>query len=559
MGFKIMNLTQDSLGVLRHGPSGHSRRAHEGQFEVNAVTAAYASHVVDPKTLEGFVIAGHGVPSSDAVAVYGTDLGFTATLNGTTYVIFGDTWRPDPNGPGVTTRSGFDDPKQSTKNNDSIASFVMGLPGSLPELTFHSFPGTNLYNPIVVFRDAGGTSSVPLGDWATPGGAFATKSHLYISVLDPLKNHSVQLARFLGDDVNGGSTFHAVGAPLSQKRLIQGAVATGINDRTGTAPAGVLGQSSFWELFTNIAFFSGEAPSDPALEALGISSPVFVWGRPSFWATRPYIAPDSPTDPPQFGSYLGPTGLTDMYLMVFDATALDTITDTATPIVHYFYAGTDSNDNAIWDTHSGKAQALLNENPPAEVPAVNQMSVTYDANLGVWLMLYGGRFDTTTLVGGTELSEFLQGYDDVAAGIMFRWAPNPWGPWSPRQRIFNGRPPSGCATVFDNESYTYNPDTCALDLSDTPCSLLKPDMFPGDHPHCRHHLTHPFHVNHFHLTPGFEYGASIWYVEPLGPSPGTAASTVWFAMSTWNPYHVVLMSTTVTRTSTDGVQPLPLA
>jgi hypothetical protein len=74
--------------------------------------------------------------------------------------------------------------------------------------------------------------------------------------------------------------------------------------------------------------------------------------------------------------------------MVLDAGALDAINGDATPISHYYFAGTNADGIPIWDLDPNNAVPLIHDD---EIPSVNQMSVTYDSNLGIWLLLYGGR------------------------------------------------------------------------------------------------------------------------------------------------------------------------
>ena len=94
------------------------------------------------------------------------------------------------------------------------------------------------------------------------------------------------------------------------------------------------------------------------------------------------------------------------------------------------YFGGLTNGQPTWSAFESNCVPVVQDNPtngpawPNDVGTVGNVSVTHPPGLGLWLMTYdGGRSaDPKT---------------DHTTGVYFSYAPQPWGPWSKPQLIFN--------------------------------------------------------------------------------------------------------------------------
>lgn len=134
----------------------------------------------------------------------------------------------------------------------------------------------------------------------------------------------------------------------------------------------------------------------------------------------------------------------------------------------------------------------LNTSPYS--PTVGNMSVIYSSELRLWLMTYDGGRQTP-----------------ATAGVYFAYAPNPWGPWSTPQLIFNSKTDHGFGTFIYNQNFTPpGPAGPTFNLANDP-----PDTTIGG-------VYAPFMIERF----------TELRADTL---------TISYAMSTWNPYTVVRM------------------
>jgi Domain of unknown function (DUF4185) len=142
-----------------------------------------------------------------------------------------------------------------------------------------------------------------------------------------------------------------------------------------------------------------------------------------------------------------------------------------------FWSGTEHRDGRpCWSENESDALALFPH------PEIGELSVTWNAPLGLWLMLYNA---------------------GAPRGINARVAPDPWGPWSSPVVAFDPRGPGVGYGAFMH----------ALDAPDD--------------------LSDPGREHEW----GGEYGPYVIdrYTRAL---PGRRAA-VYFVLSTWNPYNVV--------------------
>ena len=153
-------------------------------------------------------------------------------------------------------------------------------------------------------------------------------------------------------------------------------------------------------------------------------------------------------------------------------------------------AGT--NANGEWIPPASNVEIFMAQ--PAAERCVGEHSVTYNAPLGQWLMLY-------------------------ACGpwtVEARLAPQPWGPWSqPMVLVDAVQSPGIVCTLFQNAANN--------------CPGVQPTAKTGS---------------------GFLYAPSVLnrYTQVANvKEPGLTWITIYWLVSTWNPYNVVVMQTTLTH------------
>ncbi len=162
-----------------------------------------------------------------------------------------------------------------------------------------------------------------------------------------------------------------------------------------------------------------------------------------------------------------------------------------------------SNSQPNWSGIETNAVPVVQDNPtngppwPNDTPSVGNLSVVYSTNLGLWLMTYDGGRNTVT--------------PPNTAGIYFCSAPQPWGPWSTPQLIFNSTRDGGAGVfIHDNR---YNPP-----------GLIGPTVNTANH--------NPTN------TDGAVYSPDL--IESFTVISNSTLS-IYYLMATWNPYTVVKM------------------
>ena len=187
-----------------------------------------------------------------------------------------------------------------------------------------------------------------------------------------------------------------------------------------------------------------------------------------------------------------------------------------TPISSYlsgngtFYFTGLTNGQPNWSSIETNAVPVAQDNPtngpswPNDTPSVGNLSVVYSTNLGLWLMTYDGGRNTVTPPNTT--------------GIYFCSAPQPWGPWSTPQLIFNSARDHGDGVfIHDNK--------------DNPPGLIGPIIDPANH--------NPTN------TEGAVYSPDL--IESF-TTISNSALNIYYLMATWNPYTVVKMRSQFTIT-----------
>jgi hypothetical protein len=160
-----------------------------------------------------------------------------------------------------------------------------------------------------------------------------------------------------------------------------------------------------------------------------------------------------------------------------------------------YFAGM-SGEGPLW------SEAEADSAPLFEHPTVGDLSVSYVAELGLWLALYDGR---------------------SPRNVLLRYAPQPWGPWSAPEVIWDGARDAGYGEYIHN---AFRNRVAGLD---------GPVVTPG---------ADPKRVN------GGIYAPYI--IEPFTRVEGEYL-TLHYLMSTWNPYVVVRLRSTLRIESGTGL------
>jgi hypothetical protein len=214
------------------------------------------------------------------------------------------------------------------------------------------------------------------------------------------------------------------------------------------------------------------------------------------------------------------------------------------PATRYF-AGLDANGVPTWTTAELCAVPVVYDNPTGirltakssctlpdgsaysiytDPGTAGNASVAYNDKLGLWLMTWdGGRQSTST------------------TGIYFSYSSMPWGPWSPPQLIYNAcdahRYKQGYGDLI---RYTYggsNPDICG---GTVPNNSGPPGPIIGT-------AQDPFYgASNGEKATSRRGGVYAPYQVERFATVQNNTLNVYFNMSTWNPYTVVLMQSNFT-------------
>jgi hypothetical protein len=190
-----------------------------------------------------------------------------------------------------------------------------------------------------------------------------------------------------------------------------------------------------------------------------------------------------------------------------------------------YFAGLDDAGRPRFVERQVDAQALdldaatSGEQPQEPLDIVNQMSVSWVPALRRWIMLYGGDLDGGLVppLFGSDVP--LLRHDPYGA-VQLRSAEHPWGPWTAPQRLMLAAD-SGLGAVDQ-----YAPGG------------------PLHHPDCNRGDCTPGDGLFTQYDRGFFYGANI--VDTWTTARDTSVDLYWF-VSTWNPYQVLLMKSALPR------------
>ena len=168
-----------------------------------------------------------------------------------------------------------------------------------------------------------------------------------------------------------------------------------------------------------------------------------------------------------------------------------------------------TNGQPTWSPFESNSAPVVQDNPtngppwPNDHPGIEKLSVIYSTSLNLWLMTYNGGENT-----GKQL-------ETQTKGVYFCYAPQPWGPWSTPQLIFNQFRDGGEGVfIYDATNHT---------------GPSGPTINPS--------------INNPTNTPGGAFSPLL--IERFTRITNSTLF-IYYTLSTWNPYTVVKMRSAFT-------------
>jgi hypothetical protein len=460
-------------------------QGNEARFETTRLCAIVPAR--DP--------AAAAFPPTPPVRAFGTDLGFSYERDGLITILFGDTWQRIDICP-------------IQLNDDSLATMEIpaddwpgftarqSLPDAqCPELTFPLDEAGTSFAPIDLRRWDGVV--VPLGPLNTPIAAFhdgqAEWSIFLVAGGQACSPDDAACPTDLSAQAADLVCGTVADAPLcvdpTSTKSNDGQQAYYLHVAERVGPAAYVSRAMFLtNKYLNLTARAVRAfdPDDARRRDYETgTSALLMWGRPGFEEqSRDGKAP------PYF-----------MYHRLPFERAGDQIV-----FRPHYYRGASDGAPRFSGSQADAVPLYTDEFEP-----VNQASVSWIPSLRRWLMIYGGNVvDFVNLDGNAGASQ------PVPGALYARHAPEPWGPWTEptpvlteehvaQDMVCGKRAPAGCVPPPD--------------------PLIRPDCLE---------LVDP-------RGGGTLYGAAI--IDALTRPAGGRAADVFWLVSTWHPYSVVLIRT----------------
>lgn len=449
--------------------------------------------------------------------ICGTDLGFMFEHEGKLEILFGDTWHYPSD-----TATSCSDPGllgvRGVFNDDAQATFATGLraPSWLPPSAAAARPdGSNCpsllefdrsapsapytFTPITLRDLSGKDLSLGLSD--TPTAAFSDgKTAFALFGRGGIDDRRAYVAR---RDATTRTLYHAV-AELGHETNFHNPSAARVTSETDyTTPTG------------------------------SAASVLYLWGRPRFSSSQAET-----------------TASNGIVLSKIQLPFYDPATGKSRWAPQFFAGLEPGTQRPRWVQSEAEAVRLVSE----DFKRVNQLDVKWVAELGKWVMLYGGDVADGLAPPATQ--------DQPRHGaIHLRMADHPWGPWSrPTPLLWREHVPwwMQCHAYDDTQ-----PIGCDRKLPTKPHYATgdwepeQTDYFFGascrkSHPKpaAMPNVNFPFPICTVMSQRGNLYAANIvptWTRRgAVDPTTGMATTTIYFVVSTWYPYDVVLAAADLT-------------
>ena len=383
-----------------------------------------------------------------------TDLGYPVEHNGRLFLLFGDTWpAPRPAQPGQ------DAPDDAVGVVDRLE---LPTPEACLGLRININPGTKSFAPATIEPKGSirqGLFNVPSGGVSVGEGLFAFFWTNHCVRPNPLQPSP--------DD------------PLARPAPTQTCPETDAASSIGTsvlARSADAGHSFHVAAMMPIGFVYATAVN--SLDLAGLPNDqrkgIYVFGAPRYRASLPYLAlapVESFANPPNWKFFIGRDAAGSPLWVSYDE----------------WMRGAPGHGEG-WNA-AGSAEIVSVERP--EGRCIGEFSVTWNAPLRAWLMLY-----------------------QCHGQVWARQASAPWGPWSRPTSLLDARQ-----------------QMCSLLMAPDGCGGRR-DFWPNDHREGRFMaggLYAPYVLNRYtRAAEGIAQGATIYWL-----------------VSTWNPYQVVVMRSTL--------------
>lgn len=500
----------------------------------------------------------HPAPGQSSINFYGTDLGFTMKHEGQLRIVFGDSWAAalvpsigpigdDCQGTLCLQATGCPSGGTPLATGDAVQTFT-GTTGNFwnragPPLVFRK-NAFGLVAPLPVYAGGAGGTLLDMGPLKTPIAVFSNgisgSGSGAFGLFERAEGVACTSSCAGGAvcDTSGTVGLTSAGVPClpgsldcTKKNICVDPTST----RGDSTPAGILRKAVLrlrvgnadpvlqeqyytrtWDThkFSNTSATTVESyglaaavnhvrtgsPSvtnaQPASGSSTGAEKVFLWGRPGFIGSSAFQA--------------------KLYFAVAEVPVYSSTGNFAWQ--PWYYAG-DVNGSPTFSDLETNAQALKDVNGSSVEPLdiANQHSVRFIAELNKWVLLYGGDLEPSLWEAGTGVTRNPQG------SIYIRFADKPWGPWSVPQPLLVGGDPSTGSGQYAAGGVLHR-QGC------TPSSAC----IPGE----------PYWNLLFGRDePGYLYGANLIPEWTVDRHDGTV--DLYWNVSTWAPYQVVLMRSTV--------------
>jgi len=174
-----------------------------------------------------------------------------------------------------------------------------------------------------------------------------------------------------------------------------------------------------------------------------------------------------------------------------------------------------SNGQPTWSLNESDSVPVVTDINPSN-PTIGNLSAFYSTQLGLWLMTFdGGKGSDTT------------------AGVYFAYAPQPWGPWSTPQRIFNDCRDNALGAFIHYYYAVASGNTCPAAM---PAGVTTAPNSAGP-------AGPTIGSNDPETTKGGGYAPQM--IQRFTEIAGNTMK-IFYTLSTWNPYTVVLMESDFT-------------
>ena len=380
---------------------------------------------------------------------------------------------------------------------------------------------------IMTFGDTIGTGSTYYPTWTSVQNTFGWGAH------DPIARSTTQNAQdglLLNFFLKGNHGLEVVPPPQPNGN----AVDMGIDNiplggisldgqiyivvKSGTVPvtAGTQDQSHDYSVLTTFneaseTFTSGRTISQlPGGHFIKLS---LHEASPGLLGTPAPVSPEP--DVVMFGQ--GSHNASNIYLAIIPKSEFASGVDSSGNGATRYFTGL-SQGKPTWSASESAAVPVVTDIDPAN-PTIGNSSAFYSQQLGLWLMTFdGGRGSLST------------------KGVYFTYAPQPWGPWSTPQLVFNDCRDKG----LGNFIFYYYPTAAANNCpSAMPAGVTSAPNSSGPSGPTIGDQT----ANNPLTTRGDSYAPLM--VQRFTTITGDTLK-IYYTLATWNPYAVVLMESDFT-------------